>query len=282
MKTNPVLKRAVLLGSVGAAFLTTTVQAQFDAARGNMLWAAREENAGSRGAFDVVVDLGSYTRFTSGSQALLLGGSHSSESYQGIGAATASENRFANSDVLSTFGNLDNVFASAFAVNSGASPTANSSFFMTKARTDVNVQSTPWNRASSFSQGGTGNKMETVRNNAVGSGADFGATSTKEDAGVAAAYGNAAISPFTGYTAMEAGTGDGFTGAGLVRLDLYDVAFGTGAADYLGYFELQADGDLWFIPENFVPVPEASSYGLVAGAGLLFLALRRQLGAKTA
>lgn len=282
MKTNPVLKKAVLLGSVGAAMVATTAQAQFNAARGNMLFAAREVNGAARGAFDVVVDLGAYTRFTSGTSALLLGGSSASEAYQGIGPATASENRFANSTLTGTFGNLDNLFASAFAVNSGASPTANSSFFLTKARTDVNVASTPWARASAFSQGGTGNKMETVRNNANGSGVDVNATSTVEDAGVSAAYGNAAISPFTGYTAMEGTTGAGFGGASIVRLDLYNVAAGSGASDFLGYFEYQGDGDLWFVPENFVPVPEASTYGLVAGAGLLFMALRRQMSNKTA
>jgi len=280
MKTTPVLKKAVLLGSVGAAMLATTVQAQFNAARGNMLFAAREVNGAARGAFDVVVDLGAFTRFTSGTSALLLGGSSANEAYQG--QAAASENRFANSTLTSTFGNLDNVFASAFAVNSGASPTANSSFFLTKTRTDVNVASTPWARASSFSQGGTGNKMETVRNNAVNSGADVNATSTVEDAAVSGAYGNVANSPFTGYVAMEGTTGAGFGGSSIVRLDLYNVAFGTGASDYLGYFEYQGDGDLWFVPENFVPVPEASTYGLVAGAGLLFMALRRQMSNKTA
>src|SRR5262245_25895953 len=116
MKTNPVLKRAVLLGSVGAAVLATTAQAQFNAARGDLLFAAREVNGANRGPFDVIVDLGSFTRFTSGSAAILLGGSHSSEAYQGIGPAIVSENRFAASDLVATFGDLGNVFASAFGV----------------------------------------------------------------------------------------------------------------------------------------------------------------------
>src|SRR5262245_24925138 len=114
MKTNPVLKKAMLLGSVGAAVLATTARAQFDAARGNLLFAAREVNGAARGAFDVVVDLGNYPRFTSGTAAILLGGSHASEAYQGIGPASVSENRFASSDLVATFGDLDNLFASAF------------------------------------------------------------------------------------------------------------------------------------------------------------------------
>ena len=279
MKTRSILSKSLLLGALGASAVVGTAQAQYNPARGNMEFALREVNGAARGAFDIVVDLGSYTRFTSGTQALLLGGSSNSESWQG-NPATSSENRFANSSVVATFDDLNTVLVTAFAVNSGASPTANSSFFLTKARTDLNTQSTPWARASSFSQGGTGNKMETVRNNAIGTGVDFNNTSTKEDSGISASYGNAGISPITGYTAAEANTGAGFASA--VRLDLYDVAFGSGASDFLGFFEYQADGDLWFIPENFVPVPEASTYGLVAGAGALLLVLRRQLGAKTA
>ena len=86
---------------------------------------------------------------------------------------------------------------------------------------------------------------------------------------------------------MEGATGGAFGVNDIRRLDLYAMVGGatTGTSspgDYLGYFEYQGDGDLWFVPENFVPVPEASTYGLVAGAGLLFMALRRQLGSKTA
>lgn len=283
MKTHTILSKVALFSSMGAALMAVNAQAQYNPARGNMEFALREVNGASRGTSDIVVDLGAYTRFTSGTQALLLGGSSASESYQGIGPVVASENRFANSSVVGTFTDLDNIFMSAFAVNSSASATANSSFLLTKARTDVNFQSTPWNRASSFSQGGTGNKMETVRNNAINSGVDLNNTSTVEDAGVSAAYGNAAVSPFTGYTAMEANTGTGFSsGQNFVRLDLYDLPFGTGAGTYLGFFEYQADGDLWYVPSNFVPVPEASTYGLVAGAGALLLVLRRRMGAQTA
>ena len=80
---------------------------------------------------------------------------------------------------------------------------------------------------------------------------------------------------------MQNDTGTGFSGAAVNRSDFYavppnDLALPAGV-QHLGYFELQADGDLWF-----VPVPEPSTYGLAAGAGLLFMALRRQLSQKVA
>src|SRR5262249_15440313 len=123
-----------------------------------------------------------------------------------------------------------------------------------------------------------GNTLEAPRINAVNNGVDFNNTSTKEDVALPNSY-STKIPP-AGYIDMENNTGPSFSGT--ARSDLYYVAPGSGAADFLGYFELQGNGDLWFIPENFVPVPEAGAYGLLAGAGLLIVALRRQMVRKTA
>lgn len=277
MKTTLMFKKAALLGTVGAALVATSAQAAFNPASGNLIAGFVETTTPS---FDIVVDLGAYTRFTSGSAAILLGGSSVSEAYQGIGPAQNSENRFASSDISTTFGDLQSLLFSVFGVQPNGAD--NSELFLTRARgvSTQNTQTTPWNRAAISGQGTTGNNLVAVPANAIANGVDFSDTSTRESAAGGNSY--AAKIPVSGYTAMEANTGTTFTGATIRRNDLYLLLPGSGPGDFLGYFEYQADGDLWFIPENFVPVPEASTYGLVAGAGLLFMALRRQMGSKTA
>src|SRR5262245_59187866 len=113
MKTNPVLKKAALLGSVGAAILATSAQAAtFTAPRGNIIFGTVEVGAPS--GFEFIVDLGgnnafqAYTGIAAPNQgARLLGGSSVSEAYQGI--TFASENRFTSADLTATFGNLNDL-----------------------------------------------------------------------------------------------------------------------------------------------------------------------------
>ena len=83
---------------------------------------------------------------------------------------------------------------------------------------------------------------------------------------------------------MGALVSDG-NGGFQINLDLYhDNDSGTAGRNYLyqGYFNLDigtasgnlSSADLTYDPA--VPVPEPASYGLLAGAGLLVLGLRRQ------
>jgi hypothetical protein len=67
----------------------------------------------------------------------------------------------------------------------------------------------------------------------------------------------------------------GDTTASTLYEDLYR-ATPSGAFTYLGYFAVDSSG-LVFTPSAFVPVPEPTTYGLIAGSGLLLLTLRRQL-----
>lgn len=283
MKYTSLIRKSLLTGA-SACLLATSAHAQFNPARGNLLLGIKENPAGS---FDIVVDLGSYTGFLSGTDPILLGGASASETYAGEASASSSQNRFSNSDVLATFTDLNNLQLSVSGVN--PSVPENSNLLLSRARTSLNTQSVPWNAQSETSQGTTGNKYDTIRQNAIAQGADFSNTSTKEDTSASGSFKGQTLTGggFSGYTAMGAGTGT-FGSSSLIRLDLYNIPFGQTAptsdepGDYLGFFEYQGDGDLWFVPENFTPVPEPSTYGVIAGAGLLAMALRRKLTAKNA
>src|SRR5215468_10558189 len=104
MKTNPVLRKAIVFGTVGAAaLLAHSAQAQFTAPRGELIFGAVKNPAGS---FDLVVDLGAndayqaYTGIAAPNQgARLLGGIGGSGTYGGV--TVANENRFNSSDLLS-------------------------------------------------------------------------------------------------------------------------------------------------------------------------------------
>jgi hypothetical protein len=69
----------------------------------------------------------------------------------------------------------------------------------------------------------------------------------------------------------------GDTSASILYEDLYRGT-PSGAFTYLGYLALDSSaGTLVFTPSAFVPVPEPSTYGIIAGSGLLLLTLRRQI-----
>jgi len=64
-------------------------------------------------------------------------------------------------------------------------------------------------------------------------------------------------------------------GSGAVFSSLYDVPeSGHGSEIYLGYFTFDPNGELTYTAVSAVPEP--STYGMLAGAGLLALVFRRQ------
>jgi len=73
-------------------------------------------------------------------------------------------------------------------------------------------------------------------------------------------------------------------GSGIIFEDLWFNLKGTGWT-YTGYLELDTTGSspsLTFTPKDLVAVPEPSTYGLLGGAGLLVLSVRRQFNRKNA
>jgi len=64
----------------------------------------------------------------------------------------------------------------------------------------------------------------------------------------------------------------GITFSGVSRSDFYELQPGSGAGQYLGYFELSSAGSMQFVPVS--AVPELSSYmavgsALLMGAGVI-------------
>ncbi len=139
--------------------------------------------------------------------------------------------------------------------------------------------SNPWNRQSNGLQQPTAAKIVTTGANFVSTGTQIAGQNN------AATLDNTASTSYT----KNIGTGGNFTGsfqgnietttsssfsstAGAKSIaDLYELQPGTGAGTLLGSFEFSNSGTL-----TFVPVPEATTYGLMAGAGLLLLSVRQQ------
>ena len=152
-----------------------------------------------------------------------------------------------------------------------------STLWVTAARDplNLNTQTSPWVSKSSFSQAGASTKITGIRAGAANVGTALSSSSATVVDGNAQSYhtfvtdnGNLGGS-FQGN--IENGTGASFSGHS--RSDLYELSPATGnpPGTYLGYFDLSSTGVM-----TFVPVPESSTYGIMAGAGLLLALVRRQ------
>ena len=190
------------------------------------------------------------------------------------------------SQLTSVFGTLDNISFSAFAdVRTVSNPKfPNNTLFTTAPRLDINVQSDPLNRRSTFAQGTTGGKIDGIANGAItfsGLPDNTGvSTATALEmpsdwtAGGFASYtkGVGAAGNFGGTfpASVENTTPSGFaTGGTPIVSDLYSLLPDSGGSqgDYLGSFVFSPDGST-----SFHTVPEPGSMSLL-GAGFALIGL---------
>jgi hypothetical protein len=256
-----ILKKAVL-ASAGLALASSSALAQ------GVTYADKDvllsfTKAGS--ANDFVVDLGNVSAFTQTSSFDL------------------STKLFNDADLLSAFGgNLGGVVWSVWAGNSQTGSALTYNLWASGA------SSTPWNNQASTAIHATDNKVNSYGSADIGgiSGALVAGSTTEYDVSQSATtsyhtYGGKMAGSFA---PGSTGIGDGVTfGTKGYFTDIANSSVTPGAGTLLGDFTFNAStGDGMWNGANLVSAPESGAYGILAGAGLLALSLRRQFARKTA
>jgi len=180
------------------------------------------------------------------------------------------------SDINATFGNFNNVLWSVGATvrtGDGGDPSLTvGCLFVTRARTDPAVESVPWLRQSSGALAGTSTKIVSIANNFAGQTPTINSLSATVIPDVSAQSYHTFVGggnyggTFQGN--VENLTPGSFTTGNSVS-DLFEILPGSGDSTYLGSFSFEPSGQL-----SFSPVPEPSTWGLLAGAGVMILSLR--------
>jgi hypothetical protein len=266
MKQKYNIASALLAGVAGLALLAPTAKAQvFTYTAEDLLLGIR-----SAGPNDFVVDLGPSSFFRTAA----------------AGTYDISTGRYNSSQLTSAFGGLDGLSLSVFGdVRTTGGSLPNNTLWMTAARPDINVQTIPWQRKSSITQGNTGAKIDGVAGGAVGysGGQPAGPNNTATAVVMPDNYagGSYQVSVGTGNWGgtfvgnSEGNTGISFAAGGVpVRLDLYELqpAAGNPAGTWLGYFDFKPNGTA-----SFTVVPESSAWATIGGgACLLFAAFQRR------
>ena len=250
----------LLAGLAGAALLIPTAVAQTftfnqDA---DLLLGFR-----NLGANDYVVNIGSIS------------------SYSSLGAGTFPVTGYNPADLTTYLGGVDNLTLSI----SGTGAAPGNTLWLSRARTDPDTQSTPWDRSLSIVQGNTASKIRVLGNNAetYGTSIPAGANNTL----------TAIVQPDSAFTSpsassyseligsgnyggsfaesIEGTTGSAFSSSGApLRLDLYQIAAGSGPSSFIGSFDFNPNGSM-----TFTPVPEPSAAAMVVVTLACFVLARR-------
>lgn len=180
-------------------------------------------------------------------------------------------NQFTVGQLTATFDNLNNLALSVASAN--ADPLVKT-LWVTKARTELNTQTTPYPKKNSSSMGTPITKATSIGSNLQTQGSDLSdtvSTIAESNAGSYKSLIGAGNDLGAGYSPLEAFTGT-FGANAKVRLDLYEAKPSINTA-YLGYIDFNGDGSAVF----YAPVPEPATYGLLAGLGILAVSVRQQL-----
>jgi hypothetical protein len=183
--------------------------------------------------------------------------------------------------VVAAFPDLNNLSWSVSAdVRDGGDATyPQGTLWVTRPRTVFNAQTTPWNRQSQFSQGGTASKIDGIGNNAAAYGNVQPTGPNNTSSGILIPAGSQyAYSTFMGggnfagafQGNVEVTTDPDFDTAGQsVRADFYELKPGTGAGTYLGFFELDTNGVLTYkAGPSAAVIPQPSIVSIVRAGNL--------------
>jgi PEP-CTERM motif-containing protein len=295
-------KRSIILAMSGAALVTASqAQAQFNYLNGDLLLSFRDYGSYAT-VPDVTVNLGPISTFSALTGTTVLDN----------GANNGYTPVFAASELLGVFNATANpTYSGSVGFTAAATTSGNDTSWVTRVQSLPGINNAPTTPSGPVESGNVNTltaALLNIGNGAVGtSGTSF---SSLDASGAIVSVGSAqqlsyqgsATAPSTpsqlDYNGAEsvAGPSGGLlesvsTSGSTVYSALWEVPVSTSlksghtAADtYLGYFSFDAADDIIsFTSVNAaVAVPEPATYGVLAGAGLLVLALRRQLRALNA
>jgi hypothetical protein len=193
------------------------------------------------GAAELVVDLGSVSRF-----------------YSAAPGAVIPITEFSPALFSSTLGNPASVAFSVFAAVrvDGDPDRPLHSLWVSRKRTDPSVKSAPWKRQGSGSLGNTGSRISSI-----GSGAETFSSNNKpgpDNTPTAVVIPSANPSGYSSFlgsgnfkatfqgNAENVAPADFAEGSSPIRSDLYEIIPGSGDSKFLGYFDLTPAGVLTF------------------------------------
>jgi hypothetical protein len=239
---------------------------------------------------NVVVDLGNVNTFVS-TVAALPGGTAVLDV---AGATPGYANQFSAAQLTSTLGaaSANNVIG----FSAGAEDPTSDTLFLTRVISGPTLNGSTLTASAKQSASTQGATAQILQNIGLGynGGTQLGTgNAATVSAGNSLSYSSTAVDGtgtmnYKGGQATTPGAGGNLEGAqsgsGAVYEALWEVPpsisrSNPGAPDvFEGYFTFLADGEVDFTTSPSVsPVPEPATYGMIAGAGLLALAMRRQI-----